>query len=114
MFQTSQILGNLISSLVLEPPKTDDILNNTNTLLSKCGINDCPIDIATGQLGQTIQRPTDATVYTLCFIYLTLALISICLIAFYLDSFDSGILVSIYIYTSINEGFTNLLVKLLF
>ncbi len=94
MFQTSQILGNLISSLVLKSPTPPASIytNLTNIMrLDKCGANDCPTitgDIQT--VGQIITRPTDSTVYLLCFIYLMLALTSICLIAFLLDSFEIG------------------------
>ena len=91
MFQTSQIIGNLISSMVLKPP-----VNNINSLsglnltrLAKCGANDCPSH-GSATDGAQIQPPELSTVYTLCFIYLTLALISILLIVFFLDTFDKG------------------------
>lgn len=86
MFQTSQILGNMISSVVLKPPVQ---LNNQTTSIvnfATCGSNDCPSNVAGGS--SSIPRPQDSTVYTLCFIYLVLACISIALIAFFLDSFD--------------------------
>jgi len=95
MFQSSQILGNLISSLVLEPPPSPSPFHKNLTEynhLEKCGANDCPIVSDKNQVEIIIARPTDSTVYLLCFIYLILALTSICLIAFFLDSFTTGLL----------------------
>jgi len=57
------------------------------TRLARCGANDCPSH-GSEAAGAQIQPPELSTVYTLCFIYLILALVSILLIAFFLDTFD--------------------------
>ncbi len=88
MFQTSQILGNLISSVVLKPPVKLSNQTGFEFDFALCGYNDCPGNAAGGS--SSIPRPQDSTVYTLCFIYLILACISIALIAFFLDSFDDS------------------------
>lgn len=92
MFQFSQILGNFISSVVLKPP--DDLnssLNSTLFNLELCGSNDCPqVDGDNNKPAAVkIVRPQLSTVYSLCFIYLSLAVASILLIAFCLNDFKN-------------------------
>ena len=83
MFQTSQIIGNLISSMVLKPQVDNKkSLSGLNlTRLARCGANDCPSH-GSEAAGAQIQPPELSTVYTLCFIYLILALVSILLITY--------------------------------
>ncbi len=92
MFQFSQILGNLISSVVLKPPKDfNNSLNITLFDLELCGSNDCPISANTKDNSKPaikIVRPQLSTVYSLCFIYLLLAVASILLIVFYLNDLN--------------------------
>lgn len=89
MFQFSQIIGNLISSLVLKP--VDDSLLSLNKSsivvfnLDMCGINDCPTEQTIHQTKTKIIPPKLSTVYTLCLIYIILAFLSITLITFLLN-----------------------------
>ena len=81
MFQISQIMGNLISSLVLKP----DTANSTRILsVNQCGVKDCP-----GGPNSQIIRPQLSTVYSLCVIYLSLAFMSIVLIRYSLKSYKN-------------------------
>ena len=92
MFQTSQIIGNLISSSILKQAENNDS-HVSDVVLDKsllpCGSLDCP---ATSGLdkndGSKIRRPQSSTVYTLCAIYILLALTSIALISLFLNSYE--------------------------
>jgi hypothetical protein len=89
MFQISQILGNLISSIILKPESSQ---KQNLSKISRCGSNDCPYVVDKTDEQPIIIAPELSTVYTLCFVYLILAFLSIILIAFFLDSITSGIL----------------------
>jgi hypothetical protein len=78
MFQMSQIIGNLVSSIILQPS------NPTNHVTSKhCGSLDCPGGIENSNKSHSISvsiKPEASQVYLLCFIYLLVALSSIGLV----------------------------------
>lgn len=89
VFQFSQIIGNLLSSLVLKPPESIKLKNATTIYnLDLCGSNDCPSDSTSLQASSSpkIVRPKTSTVYMLCFVYLSLMLSSILLIMFCLKN----------------------------
>ena len=87
MFQTSQIIGNFISSTILKPELDTDsffTLKPKNLQLQLCGANDCP----DRSENEKIKRPELSTVYTLCFVYIILGFMSILLIIFFLDKYE--------------------------
>ena len=90
MFQTSQIIGNLISSSILKPAELNESQNIVVSDKSRlsCGSLDCPIKSGLiDQITSPIKRPQLSTVYTLCAIYVSLALSSIVLIVLFLNSY---------------------------
>lgn len=81
MFQMSQIVGNLISSTVLKPEVSGGSEGSVN-LESPCGSRDCP-----SSSEATVKKAQLSTVYTLCFIYIILGLLSIILIKLFLGEY---------------------------
>lgn len=90
LFQLNQVVGNLISSVVLykTPNKltlNQTILNGTyskilNSTIDQCGPNDLP----TRQ--DEFIKPDQWTVYLLCSIYATLSIIGILVLFIFLDN----------------------------
>lgn len=77
-FQTSQIWGNLISSLVFTP----DNSNLTDT--SGCGASFCPSDATSGNTTSNFSQSKEK-VYTVCGIYLASAVIAVIIVSIFLD-----------------------------
>ncbi|XP_059148852.1 protein unc-93 homolog A-like [Physella acuta] len=77
-FQTSQIWGNLISSLVFAPDKS-----NTTTDTKYCGARFCP-EVTKTNGSDNFSQTTDK-VYTVCGIYLASAVIAVIIVSIFLD-----------------------------
>ncbi|XP_037084786.1 UNC93-like protein [Pollicipes pollicipes] len=85
LFQSSQIWGNLISSLVLSPGLGEGASSPSEDSLAICGINYCPgVEIASNNTN--LQRPSTTKIFTLAGIFLGLAVASSILIAVFVDS----------------------------
>ncbi len=108
MFQMSQIIGNLISSTVLKPePLVHSLTSTATRLLSQCGAADCPSSSSSPE--EKIKHPELSTVYTLCFIYVVLGLISILLIHFLLNKYNQQEQQSNKVYLTNSDEKDNLL-----
>merc|ERR1719193_371859 len=84
-FQSSQIWGNLISSMVLNPGKGEDAPLPSEADLAICGFNYCPGSEAASN-NTNLQRPDETKIYTLAGIFLGLAIASSVLIAILVDN----------------------------
>ncbi|XP_043230217.1 UNC93-like protein isoform X2 [Amphibalanus amphitrite] len=91
LFQSSQIWGNLISSMVLNPGQGAGVEPPSEESLSICGINYCPgAESAGGSAvnNTNLERPDEVRIYTLAGIFLGLAVLSSVLISILVDSLD--------------------------
>lgn len=79
MFETTQITGNLISSLVLQQGEYNSTSSNDTELF--CGKDDCPISVNTTT---TIAEPETHIVYILLSVYIVCDVIGLCLTTFLL------------------------------
>ncbi|BFZ13336.1 hypothetical protein BsWGS_16375 [Bradybaena similaris] len=76
-FQSSQIWGNLISSLVFAS-------HEDNSTEAKCGAQFCPSDAKSGNESTNFQQ-ADTKVYTVCGIYLGSAVVAAIIVSVFLD-----------------------------
>lgn len=91
LFQSSQIWGNLISSLVLNPGQGEGVEPPSEESLAICGINYCPgAESAGGAAANNtnLERPDEARIYTLAGIFLGLAILSSVLISILVDNLN--------------------------
>lgn len=79
VFQTSQIWGNLISSLVFQSTENKTI---TDDDLEKCGANFCP---SSAENNTNLDRPDITKVYTVCGIYIGCAALAVIVISVGVD-----------------------------
>ena len=85
MFETTQITGNLISSLVLQQGSYDDANNATDDNSTKyCGSSDCPREVN----ATTIEEPEKHIVYILLAIFMFCDVLGLALTAFFLPSLN--------------------------
>lgn len=78
-FQTSQIWGNLISSLVLANPNSQNETGNGNH--SECGVNVCP-----GMSFDSLMNPEKKQLYTMKGIYCGFGVLAAIIVAIFLDN----------------------------
>ncbi|XP_075719849.1 protein unc-93 homolog A-like [Rhinoderma darwinii] len=87
IYQTSSIWGNLISSLVLEHNTTKVLSENTSYI--HCGASNCPFQSTKfSNSTESIAEVTDNVRYTLMGIYTGCGVISVLIIAIFLDPID--------------------------
>ena len=79
MFETTQVTGNLISSLVLQQGDYNSTSGNDTELF--CGKDDCPLSVNTTT---NIEEPERYVVYILLSVYLVCDVIGLCLTTFLL------------------------------
>lgn len=79
VFQTSQIWGNLISSLVFQ---TSDNKTITENDLLSCGANFCP---SSSTNNTNLDKPVETKVYTACGIYIGFGVLAVIFISLGLD-----------------------------
>lgn len=86
LFQTSQIWGNLISSLVFSERDGNATTEVTEDALQKCGPNNCPAD----DIGNNtnLKKPEIKQVYTVCGIYIACAFVAFVIVALLLDKIN--------------------------
>ncbi|KAK1170739.1 hypothetical protein AOXY_G7665 [Acipenser oxyrinchus oxyrinchus] len=84
IFQSSAVWGNLMSSLIFE--LADDRASITEEQLNHCGAADCPVTNVTGN--STIDIPPDSLRYTLVGSYVGVGVLSVILVAVFLDDLD--------------------------
>ncbi|XP_059617664.1 UNC93-like protein [Phlebotomus argentipes] len=77
-WQTAELWGNLISSLVLSSEKESK--DNVTIDLDICGANFC-----TAHVNENLERPPDADIYKISGIYLACIIIAVAIIAIFLD-----------------------------
>ncbi|XP_018010585.1 UNC93-like protein [Hyalella azteca] len=81
-FQSSQVIGNLISSTVLSQGESP---RRTEEQLQLCGVNFCPHhNLSSGNV-TTIDPPEQSKIYTMASIYLVLSLLASVIIASFVD-----------------------------
>jgi len=85
LFQSSQIWGNLISSMVLNPGQGEGASVPSEESLAICGINYCP-GVEAASNNTNLERPPESRIYTLAGIFLGLAIASSALIALLVDN----------------------------
>ncbi|XP_043202638.1 UNC93-like protein [Amphibalanus amphitrite] len=86
-FQSAQIWGNLISSLVLSPGGKQLEAVPSEESLAICGINYCP-GIESASNNTNLERPPESQIYTMAGIFLALAVACSGFIALTLDKLD--------------------------
>ncbi|XP_053401423.1 protein unc-93 homolog A-like [Mercenaria mercenaria] len=86
IFQTSQIWGNLISSMVFSERGDNATTEVTEEALQKCGANNCPAD----DIGNNtnLKKPELKQVYTVCGIYIASAFVAFLIVALFLDKIN--------------------------
>ncbi|KAJ8303280.1 hypothetical protein KUTeg_019676 [Tegillarca granosa] len=83
MFQTSQIWGNLISSLVFSPKTQNSTVDVSPEALAKCGPN---FDPTVHDVNNTnLNRPEEDKVRMVCYIYIAFAASAVIIVAVFLD-----------------------------
>ena len=87
MFETTQVTGNLISSLVLQ--QGDYNTNSSNDTELFCGKDDCPISVNTTT---KIEEPDRHIVYILLSVYLVCDVIGLCLTTFLLPPLKKSVI----------------------
>ncbi|XP_052817426.1 protein unc-93 homolog A-like isoform X2 [Mya arenaria] len=85
IFQTSQIWGNLISSLVFSERGQNASSGVSAEILELCGPNNCPSHSDAYINNTNLQKPTIEQVYTVCGIYVGFACIGFFIITLLLD-----------------------------
>lgn len=83
LFQTSQIWGNLISSLVFSERSENATTEVSHESLSKCGAKNCPADKF--ENNTNLKKPEMEQVYLVCGIYIAFALLAFVIVALLLD-----------------------------
>lgn len=78
-FQSTQIWGNLISSLIFTPPN-----DNSTSEEKTCGADFCPSDATEGNNTDNFEQSTEK-VYTVCGIYLASAVMAAIVVSLLLD-----------------------------
>ncbi|OXU27596.1 hypothetical protein TSAR_007442 [Trichomalopsis sarcophagae] len=84
-WQTAELWGNLISSLVLSEGDLDASSFNASTTsakVSKCGANFCIIG---NGAHESLHRPPDSEIYEISAIYLTCVLVAVLIVALFVD-----------------------------
>ncbi|KAL5021975.1 hypothetical protein ScPMuIL_001130, partial [Solemya velum] len=82
MFQTSQIWGNLISSLIFSKDNANSTVNVSAEALASCGVHYCPVSAANNT---NLDKPDKDKIYTVCGIYIACGCLAFILIAVFLD-----------------------------
>lgn len=83
IFQTSQIWGNLISSLVFSERGDNASISISYETLQLCGANDCPANDLSANTN--LKKPEKSQVYTVCGIYVGCAVVAFLIVAVFLD-----------------------------
>ncbi|KAL5021970.1 hypothetical protein ScPMuIL_001125 [Solemya velum] len=82
VFQTSQIWGNLISSLVFGEDNGNSTVGNSSEALASCGVYYCPTSDANNT---NFDKPDLDKIYTVCGIYIACGCLAFIIIAVFLD-----------------------------
>ncbi|KAL3858703.1 hypothetical protein ACJMK2_008964 [Sinanodonta woodiana] len=82
IFQTSQIWGNLISSMVFSQRPKDPVQTVSSVDLGKCGANYNPKIVVNNT---NLDKPDMDKIYTVCGIYIASACVAFMIIAIFLD-----------------------------
>ncbi|KAL3858705.1 hypothetical protein ACJMK2_008966 [Sinanodonta woodiana] len=82
IFQTSQIWGNLISSMVFSQRSDNSTVDVSSEALSKCGANYDPRNSGNNT---NLNKPDMDKIYTVCGIYIACAVVAVMIIVFFLD-----------------------------
>lgn len=83
LFQTSQIWGNLISSLVFSERGENTTTEVSAEQLLRCGASNCPADMISNNTN--LKKPEMRQVYTVCGIYIASTFCAFLIVVFLLD-----------------------------
>lgn len=81
-WQTAELWGNLVSSLVLSEGEFGHTNSTISNKIKSCGANFC---VSRNGADESLQRPPDSDIYKISAIYLTCVIIAVIIVALFVD-----------------------------